>query len=1371
MSESFFSPEAILNEIKELEHTFKELYENPEMNRVLFLGPSGSGKTTIIHLLSGCKMTINCDSMNNSYLCCDGKCRATFLPLGNAHRKVFHRFIRSNGQFLIDCPDIFNDLQIEDRIINNYALSKLFAPPCQIKILIVLPYKDFLLQGGELALKYLEQIENFFLDFYQIKECVGLVITHYNKYVDPMESINMLSVSESVNSRLLNFFDDNDDRCFMMNSPMIDSIDQIYNFKDINRILEFLKKGATKNPKPNITIDPNTAGVLSTIYTQMSKKMNECFIDFINDLSTKFRNADNVDEIKKWIQKIENLRAGALQGITKFHQVITHYSEFQYMKKKIDLFLVMDMYYDTVVDKTTPQFKFTDLIEKLDNQIEELRNMKDEFQNQKHLITSFNQKRKSNSYGDDALTNTSSIDYKEDLSPEEIIAEIAKLEKDVENLFTKENSKKTRILFLGPTGSGKTTLMHLLSGCHMIADNRGTLETALYCDGKCRVGNMKIGHLAHAETCFPAIDERNDYILCDCPGFLDTRSISQRILNAFSIGRLLTSPCKIKILLFLTYSHFTSDRCSGAIRLIDEAEKFFCDYNQIEQCIGLVITQVDHDQTVSNILKYVIKNRSKNHRLLYYFYEHQEKCFLVYKAKQGQEYYFNYKQQLLNFMKNGAINNPEHNIIMDKETLQTLCLTCDQMNDKMNSFLKDLANNIAEKHKNAKNIDDINFWIKNIEQLRYSAKMGINQFYLDLSKSNEFNWAKKSLNSLNSWNIFYDQVISKSTLSYSKKQLFNLNGLLSTFDDQIDDLRNKRNYEESQIQWARDKSVISITHKLNDIIRSGNVNNNQWVNFFDVLEKHPLHYYKGATKMKNIPVETIEEIDGVIHGKMDNKSLRQLVRQMEHVIRYSLKIFELIPPDQSKVSKVMNRLRTTDLHPYEMKMFKKYVPTAGNKAAGVFEMIIHPLKIVSSIPVGVGHVIKPALKKEKDIDNVNKMEQWFFDGTLNGKIKVFNGLVVPLMKVYGDIAKLCDKEYAISFSFGGDSFTGFPFYDYQQILPNDSHVSIITQCRSMTNILRDTSKNSMVIYNSISSLYHQVIGEIFQIKIDMSGLQHYLNILQNKQFDKTLNEILNDLEGSKTSTDDKIVFYSQVLATTRMIGAIYGRGIGSQARKDLFGIKTTVNCQTEDGKVCIYNSKNIHDINQNIVIHFQDLVCDLEYSDDKTAGFTPDSFVKTSREYIKKFEEAYEKSKNNLKNVITSIFSSLKSEIKDEPNQNDKKPNPDGEKLLDDLQKVDGVKVKKINENKFSMLFKGSLIKVAIGKLLNIAPLIYDAVLASNKNRELKEKYKTICSYSPLIRFYQFTTKALEDPNFLGVIITLDDKNNISFEKITLDLK
>lgn len=504
---------------------------------------------------------------------------------------------------------------------------------------------------------------------------------------------------------------------------------------------------------------------------------------------------------------------------------------------------------------------------------------------------------------------------------------------------------------------------------------------------------------------------------------------------------------------------------------------------------------------------------------------------------------------------------------------------------------------------------------------------------------------------------------------------------------------------------------------------------------------------------------------------MSNKSLRQLVRQMGNVIRYSLKIFDLIPPDQSEISKVINRLKTTDLHPHEMKIFKKYVPNAGNKTAGFFEMFIHPIKIICTIPVGLGHVIKPALKKKKDIENVEQMEQWYFDGTLNGKIKVFGGLVVPLMKIYSDIAKLCDKEYAISFSYGGDSVTGFPFQDYQQILPNDSHASIITQCRSMTNILRDTSKNSMEIYNSISSLYRQVIGEIFQIKIDMSGIKHYLNIMQNKQVDKTLNEILNDLEGSKTSTDDKIVFYSQVLATTRMIGAIYGRGIGSQARKDLFGIKTTVNCQTEDGKVCIYNSKNIHDINQNIVIHFQDLVCDLEYSDDKTAGFTPDSFVKTSREYIKKFEEEYEKSKNNLKKVIASIFSSLKSEIKDEPNQDDKKPNPEEEKLLDDLQKVDGVKVNKINKNKISMLFNGSLIKVAIGKLMNIAPLICDAVLASNKNSELKGKYQTICSYSPLIRFYQFTTKALEDPNFLGVIITLDDKHNISFEKITLDLK
>lgn len=88
------------------------------------------------------------------------------------------------------------------------------------------------------------------------------------------------------------------------------------------------------------------------------------------------------------------------------------------------------------------------------------------------------------------------------------------------------------------------------------------------------------------------------------------------------------------------------------------------------------------------------------------------------------------------------------------------------------------------------------------------------------------------------------------------------------------------------------------------------------------------------------------------------------------------------------------------------------------------------------------------------------MKQWYFDGTLTGQIRIFNELVVPFMNIYSDIAKLCDQEYSISFSYGGSVMNGFPFYNYKQIIPNNLHVSIISKCRSMTNILRDTSKNS-----------------------------------------------------------------------------------------------------------------------------------------------------------------------------------------------------------------------------------------------------------------------------------------------------------------------
>lgn len=170
----------------------------------------------------------------------------------------------------------------------------------------------------------------------------------------------------------------------------------------------------------------------------------------------------------------------------------------------------------------------------------------------------------------------------EKLSIAEILNELKELKIKLETMFNEKNSDKTRVLLLGPTGVGKTTFMHLIAGCNITAEKISeNHNVVLNCKENCKANNIKIGHTKNAETTLPSLLHISDVLFCDCPGLLDKRSIQQRILNAFSLDHILTSPCKIKILLILSEDNFEATRGDSAIGLMDEAEKFFTDYEQI----------------------------------------------------------------------------------------------------------------------------------------------------------------------------------------------------------------------------------------------------------------------------------------------------------------------------------------------------------------------------------------------------------------------------------------------------------------------------------------------------------------------------------------------------------------------------------------------------------------------------------------------------------------------------------------------------------------------------------------------------------------------------------------------------------------------
>ncbi|KAK8884604.1 hypothetical protein M9Y10_043720 [Tritrichomonas musculus] len=411
----------------------------------------------------------------------------------------------------------------------------------------------------------------------------------------------------------------------------------------------------------------------------------------------------------------------------------------------------------------------------------------------------------------------------EDLSIAEILSELKELKTKLETMFDESNSNKTRVLLLGPTGVGKTTFTHLIAGCNMTAEKiRGNHNVVLNCKGNCKANNIKIGHTKNAETTLPSLLHNSDVLFCDCPGLLDNRSLQQRILNAFSIDHILAPPCKIKILLLLTQDHFEVDRGKSAIDLIDEAEKFFTDYEQMEKCVGLVITKMNPLNNPAELLD-DFQDYTNKHPLLDFFINHPDRCFSVHQPVElGNYNNFHDRSKILSFVKTDVVQNPKHSVIIDDGTIQTLCVECNEMNEKMNDRLLEFSHDLSERCRNVTEISKLNEWINIIKELRSSLSQGIELFYQKILEYPAFESIQNVLEIFILWNEFFNQVVLK-TLPSKDKYLFKCNSIIQTFDNQIEDLQKRRDSAETKIELSRDQNVFSIVQQLDQIIKSAGV--------------------------------------------------------------------------------------------------------------------------------------------------------------------------------------------------------------------------------------------------------------------------------------------------------------------------------------------------------------------------------------------------------------------------------------------------------------------------------------------------------------------------------------------------------------------
>jgi GTPase SAR1 family protein len=155
------------------------------------------------------------------------------------------------------------------------------------------------------------------------------------------------------------------------------------------------------------------------------------------------------------------------------------------------------------------------------------------------------------------------------------------------SVLLNSSHNKDIVVFLGKTGSGKSTVINYLLGKELLVEEDGDLQLKYKMD----LSAMRIGDGSDSETMFPKSAMYKDLLLYDFPGFEDTRGLATDLLNALFIKDIIEKSKSVRFVFVAGKGEIEEGRGENLKKLIGIATDLI--KGDIKDSSCLVITKND----------------------------------------------------------------------------------------------------------------------------------------------------------------------------------------------------------------------------------------------------------------------------------------------------------------------------------------------------------------------------------------------------------------------------------------------------------------------------------------------------------------------------------------------------------------------------------------------------------------------------------------------------------------------------------------------------------------------------------------------------------------------------------------------------------